>query len=265
MAIDYIIDYSCTPKQQIGTYSIMERLKGAERAETIIRLFRENGDERPPSEMGFEFTRNTPDGEEQTRIIVVQDLLDEAAALGPVAHHCQGCPANRSGQPFGCMGYIQYPISAAAEKWLLDNLPVPDETLVWMLLRQGIREFKYDGETVRPLRESGDLYFEDRLASSRRLGEFQIDGNQLFEMIFGVGNILPNHGALLLLFLNAIERDLEADVIMNITPAPADVESRHPFLMQYFDRDDTSVTDFKEFLQALHIAWKLDVKVLLDV
>ena len=99
----------------------------------------------------------------------------------------------------------------------------------------------------------------------RRLGEFSIDANQLFEMIFSVGNIQPNHGALLLLFLNAIERDLEADAIMKITPAPPDVDTLYPFLMQPTDRDDESILQIKSFLYALYTAWKLNVSLVLDV
>src|SRR5512134_2442897 len=113
MAIDYIIDYACIPKQTLGTVGIIERLKARDRAHSVIRLFRENGDQRPPSEMGFEFTRTSPDGVEETRVIVVQEMLDRAAELDPLAQHCVGCPANVSGQPFGCVGFVQYPISAA--------------------------------------------------------------------------------------------------------------------------------------------------------
>ena len=264
MAIDYIIDYSCTPKETLSTAGILERLKGEERAQAIIQLFRRNGDDRSPSEMGFEFTRSTPEGQEETRVIVVQDLLDEAAELKPLEHHCEGCPANIGERPFGCMGFIQYPISQRAENWLLDQLPVPDEPLVWMLLRQGIQEFEYDGHSVRPLRNADRTYFEEPSVRSRRLGEFTIDANQLFEMIFGVGNIQPNHGALILLFVHAISREIEAHDIMNIAPAPEDVEKRHPFLFHVNDSDDQTIGELKQFFLALYTSWKLNISLILD-
>lgn len=265
MAIDHIIDYDCVPKQTMTTNGILERLKEEKRAIEIIRLFRANGDERPPSEMGFEFTRSTPTGEEEYQVIVVQDLLDRAAELKPLEHHCKGCPANRAGRPFGCMDFINYPISQAAEVWMIEQLPVPDEPLIWLLLRQGIKEFKYNGSTVEPLRASTDTYFETQAVLTRRLGEFEINANQVFEMIFGVGNILPNHGALILLFLHAIKREMEADQIMSIAPAPPDVESKHPFVMKIEDTDDDTIAQIKMFLESLHIAWKLDVPLILDV
>jgi hypothetical protein len=264
MAIDYVIDYDCIPKAHLTTEGIVERLKGLERAQEIIRLFRRNGDERPPGEMGFEFTRSTPTGEEEKRVIVVQDLLDEAAALDAHAHHCVGCPANRTGARFGCVGFVQYPISAEAERWALDRMPVPDDTLVWMLLKQGVREFSYDGESIKPLREVTDAYFASSEAQSRKLGEFSVDANQLFEMMFAVGNINPNHAAMLLLFLGAIRRDLEADEIMAIAPAPEDAEARYPFVLTPREGDDPTVAEIKEFLAALHLAWRLKARVLVD-
>ncbi len=264
MAIDYTIGYDCVPKQTFGADGILDRLKGKERAESVIQLFRRNGDDRPPSEMGFEFTRSTPDGQEETRVIVVQTLLDRAGELDAVTHHCEGCPANRTGQPFGCNGFIQYPISSAAEKWLLDRMPVPDDTLVWMLLRQGVKEFNYNGSSVEPMRAASNTYFESQTPESRRLGQLLLNADQLFEMIFAVGSIQPNHGALLLLFAHAIPRTVEADDIMNITPPPPDLETKHPFLLKPEDTDDRTISEFKQFFRALYMAWKLNVSLVVD-
>lgn len=265
MAIDYTIDYACLPKDELGSEGIMMRLKGETRAHLIIQLFREKGDERHPSKMGFEFTRRTPTGDEETKVIVVQDLLDEAADLQPLEGHCQGCPANHTNRRFGCMGFIQYPIAEVAEEWLLDRLPVPDETLSWMLLKNGIEEFEYDGSSIEPLRNAEGVYFESDGVATRKLGAFEVDANQIFEMIFSVGNINPNHAALLLIFLNAIDRDLEAPTIMNIAPAPEDVEERHPFLLNESNDDIPTIAELKTFFHALYTAWALDVRLILDV
>jgi hypothetical protein len=265
MAIDHIIGYDCIPKQTLTTQGILERLKGEERAYTIIKLFREKGDDRPPDQMGFELTRHTPDGDEETQVIVVQDLLDQAEELQPLESHCEGCPANRLGRRFGCIDFMQYPVSAAAEKWLLDRLPVPDETLVWLLLKQGIKEFDYDGGSVEPLRQADSTYFEENRVLAQRLGEFSINTNQLFEMIFSVGNVTPNHAGILLLILNAIPRDLEADEIMKITPAGPDAEEKHPFLLAPNEDDDRTIREIKGVLHALYTAWRLNVPLILDV
>ncbi len=196
--------------------------------------------------------------------MVVQDLLDAAAELHPLREHCAGCPANRTGEPFGCIGFIQYPITKAGENWLIERLPVPDEPLVWELLQKGVEEFQYDGATVRPLRSEGTNYFEAARPLTRKLGEFEIDSNQVFEMIFGVGNIIPNHGALLLLFFGAIRRDLDAKTIMHIASAGEDAAQKHPFALKPDSDDNRSVVDFKNFLHALHIAWQLNVRLIVD-
>ena len=270
MAIDYVIDYECIPKQMLTTEGIIERLKGQERAQAIIKLYRQQGDDRPPSQMGFELTRSTPDGENKTEVVIIQDLLNAADELKLFEHHCEGCPANRKGEPFGCTGFIQYPISSAAEVWLLEQLPVPDEPLVWLLLKSGIEEFGYDGATVRNLRESelneqgSRTYFEEAQAVIRRLGELQVTGDQVMEMVFGVGNIIPNHAGILLLFFHAINRDLEAEDIRKITPAPPDAETQYPFIIQENEFDDTSLADIKNFLHALYVAWTLHVRLIVD-
>jgi hypothetical protein len=266
MAIDYTIDYACVPKETLGTDGIRERLKGKERADTIIALFRQDGDDRPPSEMGFEYTRSTPGGEEERRVMHVQTLLDAAEELTPQQTHCEGCPANRTGSPFGCFGFIQYPISHVSEKWLLNQLPVPDDALVWPLLKQGVQEFQYDGSSIRPLRSDGNNYFEEHYVLKQRLGSLEIDANQVFEMIFAVGNyILPNHGALLLLFFNAISRDVEARDIMEIAPATPESQAKHPLILEVaVETDDQTTAELKAFLHAMYIAWLLNVRLLID-
>lgn len=267
MAIDYVIDFNCIPKQTLGTDGIMERIKAQARADNVIRLFRENGDFRPPSEMGFEFSRSLPDGTEETRIIMVQDMLDQAAELDPLVPYCADCPANALGRPFGCMGQIQYPISSSAEAWLLERLPSPEEPLVWLLLRQGVQEMGYDGTTVKPLR-ANETYFEERKLRGRDLVEFVFTADQVFEMMFLLGHIQPSHGGMLLLFFHAIPRDVEAaDIvrIMNGSLTPAEIAERFPFQMKLAPHDDGTIGDLKQFFHAMYNAWLLGVPLLLDV
>lgn len=266
MAIDHIIDYDCVPKQTLTSEGILQRLKGLERANTIIQMFREHGDERDPSDMGFEMSRSTPEGETERRLIVVQDLLDAAADLKPLESHCAGCPANVHKRPFGCMGFVRYPISSTGEQFLLKRLPTPSEPLVWLLLKQGVENFYYDGEKIRALRESSDVYFEDRYAKAAVLGEIQMDANQVFEMIFSVGPIKPNHAGVLLLFFRAIAREkLDAPEIMSIAPAGPDATQTYPFIIELDDEaDDDTIRELKSFLYALYTAWALNVALLVD-
>ncbi len=267
MAIDYVIDYACVPKEALTTEGIVERLKARERAQAVIGLFRENGDQRPPSEMGFEFTRTNAAGEEVTQVIVVQEMLDRAAELDPLAQYCAGCPANVSGAPFGCVGSIAYPISAASERWLLDQLPGIDQPLAWLLLRQGVQEMGYDGAPVRPLR-ANPTYFEERRVAGRDLVEFVMTADQVFEMLFLLGNIQPAHAGVLLLLFGAIPREVEAGQIvqiMNRTLSADDIARDFPFQMAILPDDDATVAALKAFFHAMHRAWTLNVPLLLDV
>lgn len=272
MAIDYIIEYDCVPKSHLTAEGILERMKERDRAQAVIRWFREAGDERPPSEMGFEFSRSSADEQESRQLIVVQDLLDHAAALDAHAHHCSACPANQSGAAFGCMGFIQYPISAQAEAWLLDRLPVPDEPLVWLLLKQGIQRLGYDGSSVRALREldkhneAGErTYFLAPEAPRRRLGELRVTADQVLEMIFGVGDrIIPNHAGILLLFFHAINRDLEASEIQEISSFDRAIRAGFKFEMEADAAGHEGIREIIAFLHALYLAWQLDVPLFVD-
>lgn len=268
MAIDYVVHYPCIPKETLTTEGILERLKARERAAQIIRLYRENGDERPLSEMGFEFTRTTAEGESVAEIILVQDLVDRAAELDPLAHHCAGCPANLRAEPFGCAGFIQYPISSLAEAWLLDRLPGIEQPLIWLLLRQGVQQMGYDGASVRPLR-ANPTYFEERQIRGRDLIEFVISADQVFEMIFLLGPIQPAHAGILLLFFDAVPREtIEADqitAIMNGTLDGATIERDFPFTLEHYADEDQTIAELKDFFRALHRAWSLNVALLLDV
>lgn len=265
MAIDYIIDYACYPKQELTVEGLLDRIKGRARAEAVIDLFRRNGDDRPVNEIGFEMARSTPDGTEETRVVMVKALLDKAAELAPYETYCAGCPANNTGSPFGCIGQIEYPISGVAEIWLLNQLPTPDDTLIWLLLRQAVEEFKNDGSSVNPLRAAGTTYFKEQGVLVRGLGEFNINTNQVFELLFTLGHIRPSFASVLLLLFNVIQRDLDADEIMRLSRSPEDAFEQYPFLLAPEEDDDTSLTQLKEFFRALYLAWGLNTRLLLDV
>ncbi len=272
MAIDYIIEWDCAPKQALTADGILERLKERARADEVIQWFRAAGDKREPAQMGFEFSHSTPGDAGDKQLIVVQDLIDHASALDDYAAHCAACPANRSGKAYGCVGFIQYPISARAETWLLERLPVPDEPLVWLLLRQGIQKLGYDGASIKALREAdGDpeaaerRYFELPIAPERRLGELRVSGDQALEMIFGVGpRLIPNHAGILLLFMGAIDRDLEAEEIRGISSLAAEIRGGFAFEMKVEAGADERIREFAAFFQALYLAWTLNVPLYID-
>ena len=146
MAIDHIIDFVCPPKEALTVDGILQRLKANARAEQMVTLHREAGDARPVTEIQYQLSFRTPEDKDETRLVYAQEELDFAAELNAWASHCVGCPANRAGTAYGCIGAINYPIPLEAEEWLLKQLPLPAQApLVWLLMKQGIEEFNYNG------------------------------------------------------------------------------------------------------------------------
>ena len=267
MGVDYIIHYDCQPKQALTLEGMMGRLKGRERAQAIIQLYRDEGDHRPPSEMGFEMVRRLPDGSEETEIVVVQTLLDAAQELVPWETYCANCPANHLGTSFGCVNTINYPLSAQAERWLLDQLPDNAHPLIFMLLQSAIREMRYIGHSAAKLRERAGVFFESEHAAVRDLGAVQITADQVFEMLFLSGPIQPAHGSLLLQFFGGVSQDLDADVMMQIANPPSAqwIADHIPFQHTIAPGDDGSILTLKEFFRAMHVAYTVEASLLLDV
>lgn len=267
MGIDYLVDWDCEPKRALTVEGLMGRLKGRDRAERIIQLYRDHGDYRPPAEMAFEMVRRLPDGSEETELIVVQDLLDAAQELTPWEGYCVRCPANLWGQAFGCTGTINYPISAAGERWLLEQLPDNQHPLLFLLLQQAIRDLGYTGETAAALRAQPGIFMESAQAQQRDLEALIITGDQVFELLFLSGPIYPAHGSVLLQFFGAISPDLDADVMMQLAhpPSQAWIDEHIPFLHTSDPDDDATIAALKRFFYALHVAYRLGVTLLLDV
>lgn len=267
MGIDYIIDYACEPKQALGVGGIMGRLKGRDRAEAVIELYRAQGDMRSPSQMGFEMVRRTPEGDEEMEVIIVQSLLDAAEELIPWEPHCATCPANRIGAPFGCIGAINYPISEEGERWLLDQLPTNEHPLPYMLLQSAIRELGYSGADASPLRAEPGMFFDAPEPLERNLEAVRVNGDQVFELLFLSGPIMPAHGSMLLQFFGAVSQDLDADVIMQLADPPSEewIQAELPFQMILVPGEDVAIRAFKQFFRALYIAFRLRATVLLDV
>ena len=171
MGIDYVVHYDCEPKRALTLEGLMARLKGRERADAIIELYRAQGDQRPPREMGFELGRNTAEGGEEQQVVIVQDLLDAAEELMPWEKYCVGCPANHMGRPFGCIGAINYPLSLAGERWLLDQLPGNDYPLVYLLLQKAIHEQGAPAVTVRGRALNNLVFRNNATLSADEIGQ----------------------------------------------------------------------------------------------
>ena len=265
MGIDYVIDYECVPKQELTTLGIMERLKAKQRAQAVIKLYRDRGDNRPPKDMGFEMVRRTADGEEEVQVIVVQDMLDDAAPLEQLRQHCVGCPANVLDKPFGCFNTINYPISQLTEVWLMKRLPTPDEPLIFLLVQQAVQDILPNAELaeqIASMREREGVFFQSTEMLGRHYDQATITTNHIFQLLFLPESINPAYGSLLMLLFGAIPRDMDAEHLMKL--ASSTLSEEVPFLIEDELGDDQTLADVKDFLRAVHRAHALRVSVSLD-
>jgi hypothetical protein len=187
--------------------------------------------------------------------------------LDPWEQHCARCPANVGKRAFGCTGAINYPLTAAGESWLLEHLPDNRHPLIFMLLPRVMRDMGYTGERGAALRAEPGVFLASAQAPVRDLGALTVSGDQVFEMLFLSGPIYPAHGSLLLQFLGAVPRDLDADVMLQLSnpPSPAWIDEHVPFLHAPDASDDPTIGALKAFLYALYVAYCLGVPLLLDV
>lgn len=264
MGVDYSIGYGCVPKENFTTNGIIQRLKAGERAFSIIQFYRQNNDQRAVEHMGGEITLSSVDGESETQTVLVTDLQAERAELDPFAHFCEGCLANQAKRPFGCIGRINYPISPQVELWMLYRLPGEDEPLPFLLLSKA-EEMGLTGATARHFRNQSGVIFGTPETLGREFPEMKITTDQLFELMFLLGHIQPKRAVMILMYMGAIRRDMEANELMAMTPAPPDAAERYPLLIEHSPDDDYSIRDFKHFLRALYAAWLLDRELILDV
>jgi hypothetical protein len=82
-------------------------------------------------------------------------------------------------------------------------------------------------------------------------------------LLFLPATIQPAYAALLMLLLGVIPRDMDAEVLMRLTPA--DPASPPRLLIRDDPADDESIYTIKQFLTAVHRAHSLNVSVSLDV
>jgi hypothetical protein len=188
------------------------------------------------------------------------------------ASHLSGCPScGALGEPFGCVGLVATPLAAAAERWLVDQLPEDIEGLRGFLLRRAIGDFGYDGAEGRRLREAGEL--EAPGPFTRHFGpffrRFTVSSEQLVEELFGAGDVDPSHALAILVQLGAIAVDggvLEAldegPKLAELIERPAERAQRSACTLAPREVP-AAAAGLVRYLRALHAGFVVDAPVLL--
>jgi hypothetical protein len=261
MAIDYVLALGCEPQRQLG----IDRMMGLHRtrilARTALARVREEGDKREPSEIAVQLTMRKPDGE-SARGVRIQELLDEAAPLDAVAGHCSACPAGLPPE-FTCHRRIRYPIPEHVEEWLMGRLPKTLDCTAGALLARGLGEFGWDGEPVSRLRAHGTTFFESRAPYGVRWptedGTIEVSSDQLFQMMFLVGDLAPTHCLMLALFCGVIPHDIRLHDLKDRKGRMDALEAA-----SLPAQPDPEIEQLATFLRTLATAARLEVSILID-
>ncbi|HUJ58693.1 MAG TPA: hypothetical protein VLX92_09380 [Kofleriaceae bacterium] len=264
MAIDYVLGVRCEPQQRLG----IDRLVALDRTRILARSalahMREDGDPRAPAEIEIQLTTRSISSAagDASRVVTLQDLLDEAAPLDAVTPGCARCPAGLT-RELACHRRIRYPIAEKVEAWWMARLPAQLGCTAGALLVRGLAEFAWDGAPAAKLRAAGTTYFESRAPYGVRWqsdeATIEMSSDQLFQMMFMVGPLAPPHCLMLALFTGVIPHDIslhdlqdparraQALAAANVTPEA-----------------DPDLEQGAAFLRALALAARLDVPILID-
>ena len=214
MGIDFMVDYSCGIKETLGRERLLELLKKEIAAHTALQQSRREGRETPASKIIITRRVIDPEGV-RDETASAEELLDETAVLDEYRGQCWECRANFGRYPFGCHGFIDYPITGPLEEWLASRLPENINCTAGYFLRSALEDFSYDGGPIPGLRAEEDRFFERKkpikISWSLPDATITITTDQLLEMMFHVGPLQPSHSAILCLFLGMADHRLELE------------------------------------------------------
>lgn len=215
MAVDYLILKHCRVKEQLSTEQLLERIKNRNRVYNIRDMLAQSG--KTEDEINnFEFTHQqwTPNGPINSRHKII-DLIAEISILDTLAPICTDCPvANKI--PFGCIGAVNYPISAKCEQWLAQiALESYKKGEVYSTMIKFILDQKVTGKETEEARRHGDTFFElkhpiEIVLSKSFFSKKIINTSQLIDMILGIRSMQYVHmNHLLMLFGGIFAEDTQ--------------------------------------------------------
>jgi hypothetical protein len=230
-------------------------------ARAALAHIREEGDTRAASEISIQLTTRTTAGDSATGVTLA-DLLEEAKPLDDVTPACATCPAELP-RELACHRRIRYPIPERVEAWLMTRLPKSLDCTAGALLVRGLTELGWDGAPAAKMRSSGTTFFESRAPYGVRWhgdeGVIEISSDQVFQMMFLVGNLAPTHCLMLALFTGVIPHDTSLHDLkgeQGLTRALAHA--------QVASEPDPDIEQLAAFLRVLPLAAQLDVPILVD-
>ncbi len=270
MAIDYIVNYNCKVKKELGDNAIIHLVKSQNRAEALLQRFIDQGMKREEA-MNAKFGIQTvqPSGSTDIEMVTVGSLFKQAELLDDHRDSCTDCPAS-CGTPFGCYQSINYPISEAAEEWLAKiaakaiSSGMPNSILVQFILDNHI-----SGDSFGTMRgaQSQHPYLEAEFPVEIEVDRADelpllVDTNQILEMFFGVGEMGDVHQQFILFFsagltiqdqapnMSKVGIEYQVAAIKTLNGPPRYWVYRMPDHLS----DDRSIRQIKAFFRAIFVA-----------
>jgi hypothetical protein len=281
MGADFVLHYSCRPKQVLGagddlggTAEMVRLLKVGQ----MVRFFEEQArrEGKDPSELSMIRKEvNAATGAVVERPFTYRDLCVQEQRLTGLASSCEKCPVNVLAKSFGCYGSLRYPIRARSEQWLMDRLQ-PADTPGGYLCCKAVVDLHYDGAPIQQWRQSQhSSLFElprpiERALDPARPGETTISSNQVWHALLCLGSELqPAHCLYVPLWLGAVRIDgavpSEPEHLGQLVSLGS-LEERHK--RTAFDAGPTDqgpeVFAVQRLLFACYMAWLYDVPLLMD-
>lgn len=280
MGADYSVHLACEPKTIIGegdpwkgSNRIRELLKARSQLEVIEETARRIG--KSPQEIRLTTVAMGPHRPTTQSDTAYDRLVAQVAPLEAHGHSCEGCPANLFAGPFGCFGFVPYPISSAAEEWLMGRVQ-PTSTVGGFLCHRSMQDFGYTGEPIRAMRASG--LFEStaplsKVVEGSWLSKKKVTSDQLLQgMIAFEDPIQPSHCIGVLVWLGCVRIDgqvpgdaTDISLVQGIFKYKTPEERAHHTALEISSAPkDQSTASFHGLLHAFYLAWVWDCPILMS-
>jgi hypothetical protein len=280
MAADYFIHLECTPKRSlgdgdavVGTATLLDLLKARHQAVLIQEAARRDG--HSPSGISLTVRTTGPDRRPVEKTVTFEELVSKSAPLESHASACEGCPANLFSAPFGCYGIVPYPITRAAEEWLMGRVQ-PTSMVGGFLCNHTVEDFGYTGEPIRKMRAAGLLESSKavtKVIEGGWLSKKTLTSDQILQGILAVGDVVdPGHCMGVLLWLGCLQLDgkplgdaSDAPLVQVLSRLETPEARRSRATLDVTPPpEDRSTASLQGLLSAFHLAWILDVPILMS-
>ncbi len=212
MGLDLITQRDCEIKEVVPQNELLNQIKDRNRGFAVLNMIVESGKSREEAlETSFIQTLQTPEGTKNINV-KVSDLIEKTSHLVALGRKCGNCPVSQN-KPFGCIGFVSYPVSQKCEKWLTSIAEesyikgLPYSTIIVFIEDQNI-----NGQRISEMRKHGQTFFESAkpteiVLSKSLFKKKTINTDKLLDVTFLNGLMQTTHINYLLMLFGGIVSD----------------------------------------------------------